>query len=89
MEQMNGSQPGVLKANDGEDYAPCKLELRLAAGIVDRIIEANGGREVADAFWEDESFDVLDDTDPDLEFGDPDEETLPEMDLIMHNISPC
>ncbi len=89
MELMNGSQPEILGASQGENGEPCKLQLRLAAAVVDRLIEANAGREVADAFWDDESFDVLDDFDLDLVFADPDDETSPEMAEIWHNIYPC
>lgn len=89
MELINGSQPETLRARNGEDSEPCKLQLRLAAAVVDRLIEANAGREVADRFWDDDSFDVLDDSDPDLEYEDPDEETVPEMAEILHNIYPC
>ncbi len=89
MELMKDSQPTIRKATDGENCAPSKLQLQLASGIIDQIIEANGGREAADAFWDDDSFDVLNDFDTDLEFDDPDAETVPEMALIMHNISPC
>jgi hypothetical protein len=89
MELTNGSQPEIPRAKNGENGEPSKLQLRLAAGIVDRLIEANAGREVADAFWDDDSFDVLDDYDPDLVCADPNEETLPEMAEIWHNIYPC
>ena len=89
MELMNGSQPEIPGARNGENGEPSKLQLQLAAGVVDRLIEANAGREVADAFWDDDSFDVLDEFDPDLGFTDPDEETLPEMAEIWHNIYPC
>ena len=89
MKLIIGSQPKVLEARNGEDGEPCKLQLRLAVAVVDRLIETNAGREVADRFWDDDSFDVLGDFDPDLECEDPDEETVPEMAEILHNIHPC
>ena len=89
MKLITGSQPEVLEARNGENSEPCKLQLRLAAAVVDRLLEANGGREVADRFWDDDSFDELGDFDPDLESEDPDEETVPEMAEILHNIHPC
>lgn len=89
MELINGSQPEVLGARSEENGEQCKLQLRLAAAVVDRLIETNAGREVADAFWDDDLFDVLGDFDPDLECEDPDEETVPEMAEILHNIYPC
>lgn len=89
MALMNDSKPTIRKATDGEDCAPSKLQLQLAASIIDQTIEKNAGREAADEFWGDDSFDVLNDFDADPEFDDPDEETVPEMALIMHNISPC
>jgi hypothetical protein len=89
MELINGSKPEVLEARNEENGEPCKLQLQLAAVVVDRLIARNAGREAADAFWDDGSFDMLDDFYPDMECEDPDEETLPEMALIMHNIAPC
>ena len=66
-----------------------RLQLQLAASVIDRLIHANDGRDLADVFWDDESLDLLSDTELDLDFGDPEEETLPEMDEIRHNIFEC
>jgi hypothetical protein len=67
------------------------LGIQLAASIVDRLIERNAGRVVADAFWDDDTFEALDGGDEylDPELWDPDEETLPEMDIINWNIYEC
>jgi hypothetical protein len=89
MALKNDSQPTIRKAMDEKDCPPSKLQLQLAASIIDQIIEKNAGREAADEFWGDDSFDVLNDFDTGPEFDDPGEETVPEMALIMHNISPC
>lgn len=64
-----------------------RLQFQLAASLLDSVIVKNAGRDAADAFWDDDCFDLLEDTDPDL--GDPDVETLPEMDIIWHNIFEC
>jgi hypothetical protein len=64
----------------------------LAASIIGRLIERNGGSEAADAFWGDDALDALDDEDEylDPELWDPDEvQTLPQMDLINWNIFGC
>lgn len=67
------------------------LQLQLAASIVDGLIERNGGRDVAIASWDDDAFDSLDVggeyLDPEL--WDPDEETVPEILDIYHNIYEC
>ncbi|MGB9206383.1 MAG: hypothetical protein WCB94_20670, partial [Terriglobales bacterium] len=59
--------------------------------IVGRLIERNGGRDVADAFWDDDAFDSLDDGGEylDPEFCDSDEEALPEALEINWNVFEC
>ncbi len=89
MELINGSKPEVLEARNEENGEPCKLQLQLAATVIEQLIARNAGQEVADRFWDDDSFDVLGDFDPELECEDPDEETVPEMAEILHNIHPC
>jgi hypothetical protein len=76
---------------EGEDLPASTLQLRLAASIVDRLIERNGGSEVADSFWDDDVFDSLDEGDEylDPELWDPHEETLPEALEIDWNIFEC
>jgi hypothetical protein len=55
------------------------------------LIERNGGRKVADQFWDDDAFDSLDEGDEylDPELGDPDEETLPEALDVDWNMFEC
>ncbi|MFP5237666.1 MAG: hypothetical protein ACLGSD_17360 [Acidobacteriota bacterium] len=77
--------------NSGEEEGDLSgpFELELAASIVGRVIERNGGS--TDVFWDEDSFDSpevnAEDLDPDL--GDPDVEMLPEQDEIEWNIYPC
>ena len=75
--------PGIRVAEDCVDSA---LQLRLAASVLNRRVDGNGGGDAAGVFWDDDS-----ERDPDEyldpEFWDPDYETLPEMDLIDENIS--
>jgi len=73
------------------DVRASKLQLDLAASIVGRLIERNGGRDAADRFWDDDSFEAIEDAGPglDLDLSDPKEETLPEMAYIRHNIFEC
>jgi hypothetical protein len=77
---MDDTGPEITDTREEEDLPPYSLQLQLAASIVDRLIERNGGREVADSFWDDDVFDSLDEGDEylDPELWDPDEETLPE-----------
>lgn len=91
MEAIDDSRPEIPDAREEEDFSSSTLQLRLAASIVDRLIERNGGRDVADRFWDDDSFDSLHERGEylDAEFLDPDEETLPEMNEINWNIHEC
>lgn len=91
MTPQDGSQLDVGETRNEKEPSPSKLQLQLAAIIVDTLIERNAGRAAADEFWDDNSIDSLEDEgeylDPDL--SDPDEETLPEMNEINWNIYPC
>lgn len=71
------------------DCPGSRLQLELAASLTDRLIVRNAGREAAEAFWNDNSFDLLEDTEPDLDSEDSGMETLPEMEIIWHNIFEC
>ena len=87
----NDFQPEIPDPKVKSVLPASNLEIQLAASIVDSLIERNSGRDVADAFWDDDAFDTLDDgyeyLDP--ERWDPDEETLPEMDIIEWNMYEC
>jgi hypothetical protein len=91
MATIHDSRPEISDARKERDLAASTLELQLAASIVDRLIERNGGRDVADGFWDDDSFDSLHDGGEflDAEFWDPDEETLPEALDIDWNVYEC
>lgn len=91
MAPTDDSQTDTSDERKEGDLFASKLELQLAASIVDRLIERSGGREVADGFWDDDSFDSIDDGDEyvDPEFWDPDNETVPEILEINHNIYEC
>jgi len=91
MTPMDDTGPEKPDTGEEEDLPPSTLQLRLAASIIGRLIERNGGREVADQFWDDHAFDSLDEDDEyrDPELGDPDEETLPEAKEIDWNMFEC
>jgi hypothetical protein len=76
-----------------EDASPTSaLQLRLAAGIVEKLIERNGGSEAANVFWDNDPFDSLADEDEyvDPELWDPDgDEVLPEAKEIEWNLYEC
>lgn len=68
------------------------LQLRLAAGIVEKLVERNGGSDVTNVFWDDDAFESLEDGDEyvDPELWDPDgDEILPEVKEIEWNIYEC
>lgn len=90
MTSMDDTEPEIQDTSE-ETLPSSRLQLQLAASIVDRLIERNAGREAADAFWDGDSVDSIDESDPDLdeELLDPDAETLPEMSDINHNIYEC
>lgn len=72
--------------SDPEDDFGSALQLRLAASLLGRRIERNGGGETAAKFWDDEAeFDHEYYVDPEL--WDPGSETVPEMDVITENIN--
>ena len=91
MGNIDEPRPGNQKGEKECVPADSSLQLRLAAIVIDKIIERNGGRAAADAFWDDDSFDFSDEMelDADLELRDSEEETVPEMDEINHNIFEC
>jgi hypothetical protein len=79
-------------ADTREEESPTSmLQLQLAAGIVEKLVEQNGGRDIANVFWDDDALDSLEDGDEyvDPELWDPEEETLPEMKEIEWNIYEC
>jgi hypothetical protein len=87
----NSLRPEIPDARE-EDASPTSaFQLKLAAGIVEKLIERNGGSEIANVFWDDDAFDSLDDGNEyvDPELWDPDQEVLPEMKEIEWNIYEC
>ena len=90
MAQMERSRSEMEAREEGELFAS-KIQLQLATAAVDRIIERNGGRRRADAFWHDGGFGPIDDEEEyvDPELWNPDEETVPEMAEIYWNIYEC
>jgi ABC-type sulfate transport system substrate-binding protein len=91
MGNIDEPQPGDRNTEKECVSAVSALQIQLAAIVIDKIIEKNGGRAAADAFWDDDSFDFSDEMelDADLELRDSEEETVPEMDEINHNIFEC
>lgn len=90
MEMYDNPQPEIPDSGEEEDIPASRFQLELAASIVARLIERNGGRGAANAFWDDDSFDPEGNAEyVDPEFWDPDEETLPEMNEINWNIHEC
>lgn len=91
MTPQDESQPEVGETRKEQELSASKLQLLLAASIVDTLIERNAGRVAADEFWNDNSVDSLFDEGEyeDADLSDPDEETLPEMNEIKWNIYPC
>src|SRR5450631_1937209 len=57
----NDFQPEIPDPKVKKVLPASTLEIQLAASIVDRLIKQNGGRDAADAFWDDDTFDALDD----------------------------
>jgi hypothetical protein len=90
MATKDENQPLIREGRE-ESSTALKFQLELAVSVITRIIDKNASSGSAEAFWDDDSLDFEDgvelDTDPDC--WDPDEETLPEMDLINHNIYEC
>lgn len=75
-----------------KDIFASALQLRLAAGIVSRLIGRNGGGGEATEFWNEESFEAeLDQNEyQDPELWDPDEDPVTDMAAeINENIFEC
>ncbi len=82
----------IRNAGKEEDCFVSALQLRLAARVVNRLIERNGGCDAADGFWDDGSLDTEVDQDEylDPELWDPEEEPVPDMaGEINENIFEC
>ena len=89
---ITNNLPAETPHAKAEDASPTSaLQLQLAAGIVEKLIERNGGSEIGNVFWDDDAIDSLKDRDDyeDPEFWDPDQEVLPEMKEIEWNIYEC
>jgi hypothetical protein len=89
MANMDKHQLKTKKIRKQGGSAVSPLQLQLAAMVLDRIIERNAGRAATGVFWDDDSFDVTEEREFNPEFSDPEEETVPEMDVINHNIFEC
>lgn len=68
-----------------EEFPVSPLQLQLAAMLICNIVEGNGGETASEIFWDDDSFDLTDEGEVDIDFP----ETLPEMEIINHNIFEC
>jgi hypothetical protein len=75
---------GVTK---GDESLVSPLQLQLAAMLIGNIVEGNGGEAASEIFWDDDSFDLTEESEFDSDMNFP--ETLPEMDIINHNIFEC
>jgi hypothetical protein len=91
MAAPNSLQTERPHAREEDGSSSSALQLRLAGGIVEMLIERNGGSDVTNVFWDEDAFDSLEDGEEyvDPELWDPDEETLPEMKEIEWNIYEC
>lgn len=91
MAVTNTLQSEILDAREEDAFSDSPIQLQLAAGIVEKLIDRNGGSDVTNVFWDEDAFDSLEDGDEyvDPELWDPDEETLPEMKEIEWNIYEC
>jgi hypothetical protein len=88
----NDHQPEIPDVTEEDACPPSALQLRLAAGILEKLIERNGGSEVVNVFWDSDAFEPPEDQDEyvDPELWDPDsDEVLPEMEEIEWNIYEC
>lgn len=90
MATTDGSQPQIREGRRRND-PDSTLQLELAASVITKIVERNAGPGAAEAFWDDDSFEFPDGAEPDLDpdCRNSDEETLPEMSVINHNIFEC
>jgi hypothetical protein len=91
MANLNEHQLKARKVRKERESVVSPLQRQLAAMVIDNIIEGNGGRAAADVFWDDDSFDITEESevDPDRDLPDLEAETVPEMDEINHNILEC
>lgn len=91
MDTINSGQK-IREVGEEEDCFVPSLQLRLAASVVSRLIERNGGCGAAEGFWDGDSFDTVQDQDEylDPELWDPDADPLPDMAAeIQENIFEC
>lgn len=84
VKELSLSARGVTK---GEESVVSPLQLQLAAMLIGNIVEGNGGEAASEIFWDDDSFDLTEESEVDSDMNFP--ETLPEMDIINHNIFEC
>lgn len=80
----------IRDAGEEDDLIASAIQLRLAASVVNRLIERNGG--CAAGFLDDDSVDEEVDQEEyvDPEFWDPDEDPVPDMAAeIAENIFEC
>jgi len=86
---MDDSERTIDITREEDDFDIYPLQLRLAASILKRVAERNGGCGAAEVFFDDDSDDEVLDREEylDPELWDPEGvETLPEMDIIYENI---
>lgn len=91
---MGTNDPGRKITGDGEreDLLESALQLRLAASVVNRLVERNGGCGAAVVFFDEDSLDAELDQDEylDPELWDPDADPVPDMAAeIAENIFEC
>jgi hypothetical protein len=86
------SERKIRNAGEEDDCFASAFQLRLAASVVDTLIERTGGCGAADGFWDHNSFETELDQDEylDPELWDPDEDPVPDMAAeINENIFEC
>lgn len=85
---MEDSRRQFAHRGEEDDLCTSPIQLRLAASVLGRVVEQNGGCAAGSEFWEEDSLDIELDQEQysDPESWDPDYETLPEMAIINENI---
>ena len=84
---LNVNDLNAQSVREVEESVVSPLQLQLAAMLIGNIVEGNGGEAASEIFWDDDSFDLTDESEFDSDMNFP--ETLPEMDIINHNIFEC
>ena len=87
MLNVNENSFNARNVRKAEEFAVSPLQLQLAAMLIGNIVEGNGGEAASEIFWDDDSFDLTEESEFDPDMNSP--ESLPEMDIINHNIFEC